>query len=64
MRISEKFFDTEFCTPSLPTFFGGNKSQCASKSSPKLGDLGGLYVANGTSQTTSNTKSGYYRVVT
>ena len=33
--------------------FGGKKSKFASKSPPKLGDLGGLDVANETSQTTS-----------
>ncbi|EGJ35650.1 hypothetical protein LYNGBM3L_01660 [Moorena producens 3L] len=33
---------------------GGNKNQFAGKSPPNLGDLGGFYVANDTSQTTSN----------
>ncbi len=32
---------------------GGNNNPLAGKSPPILGDLGGLYVANDTSQTTS-----------
>ncbi|NEN97315.1 MAG: hypothetical protein F6K50_17835 [Moorea sp. SIO3I7] len=51
-RISENFFDTEFCPPS-PPILGGTRIQLAGKSPPKLGDLGGLDVANETSQTTS-----------
>ncbi|EGJ34293.1 hypothetical protein LYNGBM3L_18640 [Moorena producens 3L] len=36
---------------------GGNKNQFVGKSPPKLGDLGGLNVANETSQTTSKEES-------
>ncbi|NEO49101.1 MAG: hypothetical protein F6K55_35420, partial [Moorea sp. SIO4A3] len=39
-RISENFFDTEFCPPS-PPILGGTRIQLAGKSPPKLGDLGG-----------------------
>ncbi|WP_287263118.1 hypothetical protein [Moorena sp. SIO3A5] len=38
--------------PLAPQFWGEQES-FAGKSPPKLGDLGGLYVANETSQTTS-----------
>ncbi|OLT58975.1 hypothetical protein BJP37_07890 [Moorena bouillonii PNG] len=55
-RISEKFFDTEFCPPSPPTL-GGTRVHLLLKVPQNWGTNGGLDVANETSQTTSKSCS-------
>ncbi|NEP26957.1 EF-hand domain-containing protein [Moorena sp. SIO3I6] len=52
-RISEKFFDTEFCPPSPPSL-GGTRVNWLLKVPQNWGTNGGLDVANETSQITSN----------